>query len=89
MNLRQVEINGLDLQASIADGAAHSGRSRWPAGESAFLIRNRGIVLQWLQLNAPFEQTSVQGTLGFGSDGREYSGAPGRKLNFSVDFSLP
>src|SRR5215472_12522202 len=67
-DLKQVELNGLDLPASIADGAAHSGTSRWPAGECAFLIRNRGIVLQWLQLNAAFEQTSVQGTLGFGSD---------------------
>ena len=68
VNLKQVEINGLDLPASIADGAAHSGTSRWPAGECAFLIRNRGIILQWLQLNAPLEQTSVQGTLSFSSD---------------------
>src|SRR2546429_310862 len=29
----QVELNGLDLPASIADGAEHSGTSRWPAGE--------------------------------------------------------
>lgn len=68
VNLKQVELNGLDLPASIADGAAHSGTSRWPAGECAFLIRNRGIVLQWLELNAALEQTSVQGTLSFGSD---------------------
>lgn len=68
VNLKQVEINGLDLPASIADGAAHSGTSRWPEGECAFLIRSRGIVLQWLQLNARLEQTSVQGTLSFGSD---------------------
>ena len=68
VNLKQVELNGLDLPASIADGAEHSGTSRWPAGECAFLIRNRGIVLQWLQLNAALEQTSVQGTLSFGSD---------------------
>ena len=68
VNLKRVELNGLDLPASIADGAAHSGTSRWPAGECAFLIRNRGIVLEWLQLNAALEQTSVQGTLSFGSD---------------------
>ena len=68
VNLKQVELNGLDLPASIADGAAHSGTSRWPAGEGAFLIRNRGIVLQWLELNAALEQTSVQGTLSFGWD---------------------
>jgi hypothetical protein len=68
VKLKQVELNGLDLPASIADGAAHSGTSRWPAGESAFLICNRGIVLEWLELNAALEQTSVQGTLSFGSD---------------------
>jgi len=68
VNLKQVELKGFDLPASIADGAAHSGTSRWPAGECAFLIRNRGIVLQWLELNAALEQTSVQGTLSFGSD---------------------
>src|SRR5256884_9530842 len=37
VNLKQVELNGLDLPASIADGAEHSGTSRWPAGECAFL----------------------------------------------------
>ncbi|HEX8836440.1 MAG TPA: AsmA family protein [Candidatus Acidoferrum sp.] len=68
VNLKQVELNGLDLPASIADGAAHSGTSRWPAGECAFLIRNRAIVLQWLELNAALEKTSVQGTLSFRSE---------------------
>lgn len=68
VNLKQVELNGLDLPASIADGAAHPGTSRWPAGECAFLIRNRGMVLQWLELNAALEQTSVQGTLSFASE---------------------
>lgn len=68
VNLKQVELNGLDLPASIADGAAHPGTSRWPAGECAFLIRNRGIVLQWLELDAALEQTSVQGTLSFASE---------------------
>lgn len=68
VNLKKVELQGLDLPASVADGEARTGISRWPAGECAFLIRNRGIVLQWLQLNAPREQTSVEGTLSFGSD---------------------
>ena len=89
VNLKQVELNGLDLPASILDGAAHSGTSRWPAGECAFLIRNRGMVLQWLQLNAPREQTSVQGTLTFGShadlsvsmEPREPAGAKPKKAS--------
>ena len=68
VNLKKVELRGWDLPASIADGATRAGVSRWPAGECAFLIRNRSVVLQWLQLNDPREQTSVEGTLSFGSD---------------------
>lgn len=68
VHLKKIELLGWDLPASFADGAARSGISRWPAGECSFLIRNRSLVLQWLQLNDPHEQTSVQGTLRFGSD---------------------
>lgn len=68
VNLKKVELRGWDLPASVADGATRAGISRWPAGECAFLIRNRSLVLQWLQLNDPREQTSVEGTLSFSSD---------------------
>src|SRR5262249_27331116 len=68
MNLKKVELRGWDLPASLADGATRSGTSRWPAGECGFLIRDRSVVVQWLELNAPFEQTSVRGTLSFSSD---------------------
>jgi AsmA-like protein len=68
VNLKKVELRGWDLPASVADGATRAGVSRWPVGECAFLIRNRSVVLQWLQLNDPWEQTSVEGTLSFGSD---------------------
>ncbi|HVH73048.1 MAG TPA: AsmA-like C-terminal region-containing protein, partial [Candidatus Dormibacteraeota bacterium] len=68
VKLKKVELRGLDLPASVADGAARSGTSRWPAGQCAFLIRSQSMVLQWLQLNAGREQTSVEGTLSFGSD---------------------
>ncbi len=68
VNLKKVELRGWDLPASVADGATRAGVSRWPAGECAFLIRNRSVVLQWLQLNDPREQTSVEGTLSFGSN---------------------
>ena len=68
VNLKKVELRGWDLPASVAEGATRAGISRWPAGECAFLIRNRSVVLQWLQLNDPREQTSVEGTLSFGSD---------------------
>ena len=68
VKLKKIELRGLDLPASVADGAARSGISRWPAGECAFLVRNRSLVLQWLQLHDPLEQTSVEGTLSFDSN---------------------
>jgi len=68
VKLKKVELRGLDLPASVVDGAARSGISRWPAGECAFLVRNRSLVLQWLQLNGPRERTSVEGTVSFGSE---------------------
>ena len=68
VNLKKVELRGWDLPASVADGSTRSGTSRWPAGECSFLVRNRSLVLQWLQLNDPREQTSVEGTLSFGAD---------------------
>jgi hypothetical protein len=68
VHLKKVELRGWDVPASVADGAARAGNSQWPAGECAFLVRDRNIVLQWLQLNAGREQTSVEGTLSFGSD---------------------
>jgi hypothetical protein len=68
MHLKKVELRGWDVPASVADGAARAGNSQWPAGECAFLVRERNIVLQWLQLNAAREQTSVEGTLSFASD---------------------
>ena len=89
VNLKKVELRGWDLPASVADGAARSGISRWPSGECAFLIRNRSMVLQWLQLNTGREQTSVEGTFSFGSDAelsvstrpRETTKAPPKKAS--------
>ena len=68
VRLQKVELRGWDVPASVADGATRTGISRWPAGDCAFLVRNRSMVLQWLQLTSGREQTSVEGTLSFGSD---------------------
>ena len=68
VHLKKVELRGWDVPASVAEGAARSGSSRWPSGECAFLVRNRNLVLQWLHLDAGREQTSVEGKLSFGSE---------------------
>jgi hypothetical protein len=68
VHLKKVELRGWDVPASVADGAARSGSTRWPSGECAFLVRNRSLVLQWLHLDAGREQTSVEGKLSFASE---------------------
>jgi uncharacterized protein involved in outer membrane biogenesis len=68
VHLKRVELRGWDVPASVADGAARSGSTRWPSGECAFLVRNRNLVLQWLHLDAGREQTSVEGKLSFASE---------------------
>jgi hypothetical protein len=68
VQLKKVELRGWDVPASVAEGAARSGNSRWPSGECAFLVRDRGLVVQWLHLNDGKQRTSVQGKLSFASD---------------------
>jgi uncharacterized protein involved in outer membrane biogenesis len=66
--LNQVEFRGWDVSASVADGAAHTGVSRWTAGEGSFNLQNRSIVLEDLRLQGAKEITLVSGKLNFGRE---------------------
>ena len=44
-HLSKVEFRGWDVNASVADGAAHTGVSRWAAGEGSFHLKDRSISL--------------------------------------------
>jgi hypothetical protein len=68
IKLKNVELRGWDVSASVADGAPHSGTSRWTSGEGAFTIRNRGVTIENLMLDSGREQTSLQGTVSFARD---------------------
>ncbi len=68
LRMRNVEFRGWDVSASVADGEPRTGRSRWAAGEGAFTLRDRGIVLAGLRLEAGHEVTFVKGTVSFGHD---------------------
>ena len=65
-HLNKVEFRGWDVNASVADGAAHAGISRWAAGEGSFRLEKRSIVLEELKLDSGKEFTLVNGTLSFG-----------------------
>jgi hypothetical protein len=65
---KNVEFRGWDVNASVADGAAHTGTSRWTTGEGTFTMRNRGVAVENLTLESGGEKTSLQGTVSFARD---------------------
>jgi hypothetical protein len=101
MRMRNVEFRGWDVSASVAEGEPRTGESRWTAGEGAFTLRDRGIVLAGLRLEAGREVTFVKGTVSFGrdadltirttTDGKRESRTPeaGRVLKISGPLDVP
>jgi AsmA family len=66
IRVRNVDFRGWDVSASVAEGAPRTGLSHWAAGEGAFTLRDQGIVLGGLRLEAGREMTYVKGTVSFG-----------------------
>jgi len=65
VRLKNVEFRGWDVNASVADGEARTGTSRWTLGEGAFTLRDRGITIDGLKLESGTEETIVKGTVSF------------------------
>ena len=68
LQLKNVQFRGWDVSASVADGAPHTGISRWTTGEGTFTMRNRRVTVENLTLESGLEQTSLQGTVSFARD---------------------
>lgn len=68
VQLQEVEFRGWDVSASVADGAPHTGTSRWTSGQGTFTMRNREVSVENLKLDSGGEQTSLQGTVSFARD---------------------
>ena len=68
VQLKNVEFRGWDVNASVADGAPHTGTSQWTTGQGTFTMRNREVTVETLKLESGGEQTSLQGTVSFARD---------------------
>jgi hypothetical protein len=68
IHVHNVEFRGWDVSASVADGEPRTGRSHWGAGDGAFTLRDRGVALAGLRLEAGHEVTFVKGTVSFDHD---------------------
>jgi uncharacterized protein involved in outer membrane biogenesis len=64
--LNKVEFRGWDVNASVADGAAHAGVSRWATGECSLRLQDSSIFLEEFRLEGGKQSTLVNGTLSFG-----------------------
>jgi len=67
-HLNKIELRGWDVNASVADGAAHAGVSRWATGNGSFRLKDHSIFLDDLRLDGGNQLTLVNGTLSFGQD---------------------
>jgi len=67
-HLNNVEFRGWDVNASVADGEAHAGVSRWSTGEGSLSLRDSSILLEDFRLDGGKQMTLVNGTLSFGRD---------------------
>jgi hypothetical protein len=85
VSVKNIELRGWDVTASFADGAAHSGVSRWASGGGSFFLRDRAIILDDVRLDSDREVTLVNGKVSFTRNAEleiESSG-PGKHVNVS------
>ena len=68
IQLKNVAFRGWDVNASLADGQPQTGTSRWTSGSGAFTMRNRGIEVPDLRLEAGRQEISLQGSVSFTRD---------------------
>jgi hypothetical protein len=68
VHFANLEFRGWDVNASVADGGAHPGVSRWASGDGAFSIRERKVFLEDIRLDGATQLTSINGTVSFARD---------------------
>jgi hypothetical protein len=68
VRVKNVELRGWDVPASMADGTAHAGVSRWTAGAGLLRFRDRGVLLDDFHLENGKELTLINGRVTFGQD---------------------
>ena len=76
VHLANLELRGWDVNASVADGEAHPGISRWASGDGDFTVLDRNVILEDVRLDGGAQSTLVNGTVSFA-----------REANLSVESS--
>jgi len=70
VRLKDVELRGWDVTGSVESGAVRPGVSRWTSGAGEFVLRDRALDFEALQLEAPHTRIQLTGSFGFGQDAK-------------------
>jgi AsmA-like protein len=68
LHLKNLELRGWDVGASMDTGTLRTGNSRWASGEGEFTIADRAVHLEALTLENLRAKTRLDGTLDFSQD---------------------
>ena len=68
LQLKNLELRGWDVGASMDTGTLHTGSSRWASGEGEFTIQDRAVQFDALVLENPHVKTRLDGTIDFSQD---------------------
>jgi len=68
LQLKNLELRGWDVGASIDTGTLRTGSSQWASAEGEFTIEDRALHLASLILENPHVKTRLDGTLDFSQD---------------------
>ena len=68
LHLKNLELQGWDVGASMDTGTLHTGTSRWASGEGEFTIHYRAVQFDSLVLENPHAKTRLDGNIDFSQD---------------------
>jgi len=68
LQLKNLELRGWDVEASMDTGTLHAGVSRWAAAEGEFSIADRAVHFDSLTLENPHVKTRLDGAIDFTQD---------------------
>ena len=68
LHLKNLELQGWDVGASMDTGTPHTGKSLWASGEGEFTIADRAVHFDFLTLENPHVKTRLDGTIDFSQD---------------------
>jgi hypothetical protein len=68
LQLKNLELRGWDVLASMDTGTLHTGASRWASGEGEFTIADRALHFDSLTLESPHVKTRLEGAIDFSQD---------------------